>query len=89
MVICEGTSIPTGRCARRQRFNEALCFSCRTSRAILPRDDWRIRSGTIHVVVGEPIRVTGETRERLVHQVERFFRRELDLEPPRRVAEGK
>ena len=63
-------------------------LAVRDSRAILPRDDVRIRSGTIHVIVGEPIPVAGETRERLVHRVEEFLRRELDLESPPRAAEG-
>jgi 1-acyl-sn-glycerol-3-phosphate acyltransferase len=63
-------------------------LAVRNSRAILPRDDWRVRSGTIHVIVGEPIPVTDETREHLVRRVEEFLRRELDLQPPRPVAAG-
>jgi 1-acyl-sn-glycerol-3-phosphate acyltransferase len=62
----------------------------RDSRAILPRDDWRVRSGTMEVVVGEPIPVAGETRESLVRKVEAFLRRELDLdEPAPRTAEAR
>ena len=64
-------------------------LAVRNSRAILPRDDWRVRSGTIHVVVGTPIPVADETRERLVQRVEEFLCRELDLEPPPRAAEGR
>ncbi len=61
----------------------------RRSREILPRDDWRIRSGTMEVVVGEPIPVDGQTRERLVARVEAFLRRELGLDrraAPARIA---
>ena len=57
-------------------------LAVRDSRAILPRDDWRIQRGTIEVVIGEPIPVTDATREELVQRVEAFLRRELDLEPP-------
>jgi 1-acyl-sn-glycerol-3-phosphate acyltransferase len=55
-------------------------LAVRDSRAILPRDDWRIQGGTIDVVVGEPIAVDGEARETLIAQVEAFLRRELDLQ---------
>jgi 1-acyl-sn-glycerol-3-phosphate acyltransferase len=57
-------------------------IAVRESRAILPREDWRIRSGTIDVVVGAPITVAGETREALMARVEGFLRHELDLEEP-------
>jgi 1-acyl-sn-glycerol-3-phosphate acyltransferase len=56
-------------------------LAVRDSRAILPRDDWRIRRGIIDVVVGEPIAVDGESRETLTARVESFLRRELGLEP--------
>jgi 1-acyl-sn-glycerol-3-phosphate acyltransferase len=55
-------------------------IAVRNSRAILPRDDWHIRSGTMTVVVGEPIPVEGEDRETLVAKVEAFLRRELAVE---------
>ena len=65
-------------------------IAVRDSRAILPRDDWRIRSGTIEVVVGEPIPVEGETREALAEKVATFLRRELDLDTATpRVAEAR
>jgi 1-acyl-sn-glycerol-3-phosphate acyltransferase len=57
-------------------------LAVRDSRAILPRDDWRIQRGIIDVVVGEPIPVDGETREALVERVETFLRRELGLATP-------
>ena len=57
-------------------------LAVRDSRAILPRDDWRIQSGTIDVVVGEPIAVDGQTRETLTARVETFLRRELGLAAP-------
>jgi 1-acyl-sn-glycerol-3-phosphate acyltransferase len=55
-------------------------IAVRGSRAILPRDAWQIESGTIDVVVGEPIPVGGATREALVARVEAFLRRELGLD---------
>jgi 1-acyl-sn-glycerol-3-phosphate acyltransferase len=57
-------------------------LAVRDSRTIVPRDDWRIRAGTIEVVVGEPIEVAGETREALMARVEAFLRRELDMPGP-------
>ena len=57
-------------------------IAVRRSREILPRDDWRIRSGTMEVVVGEPIPVEGRDRETLVRQVEAFLRRELGISAP-------
>ena len=54
-------------------------IAVRRSREVLPRDDWRIRSGTIEVVVGEPIPVEGQDRETLVRRVETFLRRELGV----------
>ncbi len=57
-------------------------IAVRDSRAILPRDDWRIHSGDIDVVVGEPIAVAGQTREALIARVETFLRRELGLAAP-------
>jgi 1-acyl-sn-glycerol-3-phosphate acyltransferase len=62
-------------------------IAVRNSRAILPRDDWHIRSGTMTVVVGEPIPVDGKDREALVAEVEAFLRRELGVEAvPARAA---
>lgn len=55
-------------------------MAVRNSRAILPRDDWRVRSGTIEVVVGEPMAVDDQERDVLVARVEAFLRRELDLD---------
>ena len=55
-------------------------IAVRNSRAILPRDDWHIRSGTMTVVVGEPIPVEGQDRETLVAKVEAFLRRELGVQ---------
>jgi 1-acyl-sn-glycerol-3-phosphate acyltransferase len=55
-------------------------IAVRDSRAILPRDEWYIRSGTMTVVVGEPIPVDGKDREALVAEVEAFLRRELGVE---------
>jgi 1-acyl-sn-glycerol-3-phosphate acyltransferase len=55
-------------------------IAVRNSRAILPRDEWRIRSGAMTVVVGEPISVEGQDRETLVAKVEAFLRRELGVE---------
>ncbi len=52
------------------------------SRAILPRGEWRIRSGVIDVVVGEPIAVEHEGRDELMERVARFLARELGTEPP-------
>src|SRR5262245_3204582 len=52
------------------------------SRAILPRDDWRIHAGEIDVVVGEPIPVAGADREALVERVRAFLVHELGLEAP-------
>jgi len=61
-------------------------LAVRDSRAILPRDDWRIHRGTIEVVVGPPIPVERQTREALMASVERFLTHELDLdEAPRAV----
>jgi 1-acyl-sn-glycerol-3-phosphate acyltransferase len=57
-------------------------IAVRRSRAILPRDEWRIRSGTMEVVVGEPIPVEGQDRETLVRRVEAFLRRELGVPAP-------
>jgi 1-acyl-sn-glycerol-3-phosphate acyltransferase len=57
-------------------------IAVKNSRAIMARDDWQIRGGTIDVVVGEPIPVTGRTREALVVEVERFLRAELGLHSP-------
>jgi 1-acyl-sn-glycerol-3-phosphate acyltransferase len=57
-------------------------LAVRGSRAVLPRDDWRIQSGIMDVVVGEPIAVDGETREALIARVEAFLCRELGLDPP-------
>lgn len=57
-------------------------IAVRDSRAILPRDDWRIHAGVIDVVVGEPIAVEGQTREALTARVESFLRRELGLDAP-------
>jgi len=56
-------------------------IAVRNSRAILRRDDWHIRSGTMTVVVGEPIPVEGQDREALVAKVEAFLRRELGVAP--------
>jgi len=65
-------------------------LAVRGSRAVLPRDDWAIRSGTIEVIVGEPIAVAGEAREALIRRVEEFLRRELALDPePPRAAEAR
>ena len=64
-------------------------LAVRDSRAILPRDDWRIQSGIIDVVVGEPIAVDGETREALTARVETFLRRELGIGVPVAVAEAR
>ena len=61
-------------------------LAVRDSRAILPRDDWRIQNGIIDVVVGEPIAVDGETREVLTARVEAFLRRELGLDVPTAAA---
>jgi 1-acyl-sn-glycerol-3-phosphate acyltransferase len=58
----------------------------RDSRAILPRGDWRVRSGTIQIVVGEPIAVGDEPRDVLMNRVGEFPRRELGLDPRRDVA---
>lgn len=58
-------------------------LAVRDSRAILPRDDWRVRSGTIQVVVGEPISVGDQSREVLMRRVGDFLRRELGLDPER------
>jgi 1-acyl-sn-glycerol-3-phosphate acyltransferase len=55
-------------------------LAVRNSRAILPRDDWRVQSGTMEVVVGDPIAVDDQTRDVLVAQVEAFLRRELGLD---------
>jgi len=57
-------------------------IAVKNSRAILARDSVRIHAGTIEVVVGEPIPVAGQTREALIDEVERFLRRELDLDTP-------
>ena len=57
-------------------------IAVRRSREVLPRGDWRIRSGTIEVVVGEPISVEGQDRETLVRRVEAFLRRELGVPEP-------
>jgi 1-acyl-sn-glycerol-3-phosphate acyltransferase len=61
----------------------------RDSRAILPRDDWRIRPGTIEVVIGEPIPVEGQTRQGLMARVGAVLHRELDMPdaPAAQVAE--
>jgi 1-acyl-sn-glycerol-3-phosphate acyltransferase len=55
-------------------------LAVRNSRAILPRDDWRVQSGTMEVVVGDPIAVDDQTRDVLVAQVEAFLRRELGID---------
>ena len=57
-------------------------IAVRCSREVLPRDDWRIQSGTIEVIVGEPIPVEGRDRATLVEQVEAFLRRELGVPAP-------
>jgi 1-acyl-sn-glycerol-3-phosphate acyltransferase len=57
-------------------------IAVRRSRDVLPRDDWHIRSGTIEVVVGEPIPVEGQDRETLIRRVEAFLRRELGVAAP-------
>jgi 1-acyl-sn-glycerol-3-phosphate acyltransferase len=64
-------------------------LAVRGSRAVLPRDDWRIQAGTIEVVVGEPIAVDDQACDLLVARVERFLRHELglDVEVPVRRTE--
>lgn len=64
-------------------------LAVRDSRTILPRDEWRIRRGTIDVVVGEAIPVEGKTREALVRTVEAFLRRELGLRDHAPVTEAR
>jgi 1-acyl-sn-glycerol-3-phosphate acyltransferase len=49
----------------------------RGSDALLPRDSWRSRGGTIDVVVGSPIAVAGVNREQLMRQVADFMRHHL------------
>ncbi len=66
-------------------------IAVRNSRAILSRDDWRIRAGTIDVVVGAPIAVQGETRESLTGRVQAFLRDALhaDAQPASRFADAR
>jgi 1-acyl-sn-glycerol-3-phosphate acyltransferase len=80
MIFPEGTREGTrpraaaaqeGRLRARARDGAPIVpIAVRNSRAILPRDDWHIRSGTMTVVVGEPIPVEGQDRETLVAKVE-------------------
>jgi 1-acyl-sn-glycerol-3-phosphate acyltransferase len=65
-------------------------LAVKNTRAILPRDDWRIHEGDVEVVVGEPIPVEGKTRAQLTAAVEDFLGRELGFERPvpPRVVEG-
>jgi 1-acyl-sn-glycerol-3-phosphate acyltransferase len=57
-------------------------IAIKNSRGILARDDWQVHAGTIEVVVGEAIPVTGRTQDVLIAEVERFLRRELELDTP-------
>jgi 1-acyl-sn-glycerol-3-phosphate acyltransferase len=56
-------------------------IAVRGSRAILPRDDWRIHAGEIEVVVGAPIPVAGADRESLARAVQAFLADELHAKP--------
>jgi 1-acyl-sn-glycerol-3-phosphate acyltransferase len=55
-------------------------IAVRGSRAILPRDDWRIHGGEMEVIVGEAIEVASLDRETLMRRVQAFFSRELGYE---------
>ena len=57
-------------------------IAVRGSRALLPKGAWRIRGGTIEVVVGAPIAVAGRTREELMERVSAFMAAELDIQAP-------
>jgi len=54
-------------------------IAVRGSRALLPKKTWRIRSGTIDVVVGGPIPVAGAAREELMERVRAFMQAQLEL----------
>jgi 1-acyl-sn-glycerol-3-phosphate acyltransferase len=58
----------------------------RGTRALLPRDSWQIRGGTVEVVVGAPIPTTGRDREQLMAAVAAFMRSELGLPWPAAAA---
>jgi 1-acyl-sn-glycerol-3-phosphate acyltransferase len=68
-------------------------LAVRGSRAILPRDDWRIHGGEIDVVVGAPIATAGADVDALAARVRAFFVEHMDAAPPApvlaRVAEAR
>jgi 1-acyl-sn-glycerol-3-phosphate acyltransferase len=54
-------------------------IAVRGSLPLLPKKGWRIRAGTIEVVVGAPILVAGVPREELMARVRGFLQTQLDL----------
>ena len=89
IIFPEGTRAPTaeallpfkkgGFMLAMQTGLPIVPIAVRGSLPLLPKKAWRIRAGTIDVVVGAPIPVAGVPREELMERVRVFLQTQLDL----------